>query len=385
MAEEQDEQVCRICFQGAKPGDIFLAPCKCSGSQRWVHHSCLEQWQWSVLDGPNNSRAVRCGICDEFFDCGLLDGPMKVVNTLIKRQRWKAYLPGVAGFLAVCCGLVAAVLGSFMADPASEAHGLRPGCLLISTNEIRHGIFFQSVILMVEHSRWGALGLIVNKPIPPRELDPPSIVDGMGGPVERHGHIAYLYANATRTPTNIPAGLRLVLEGVWWQRITGTRQLPEEVDLGDVIPRKRLYGYAGWAPNQLETEIARRAWRILNASQELVFDPEPATVWNRLTSLLEKDGWGQSAEGRKCGYILSRLRGKVEDHFQKKGLEYKLGTRIGRVLIASVGKRRPASLFEVAEDGLDIKVLSTASKQEFEFTEGQIEQIVREVKDEIKL
>mmetsp|Transcript_148342 Transcript_148342/g.276343 ORF Transcript_148342/g.276343 Transcript_148342/m.276343 type:complete len:296 (+) Transcript_148342:50-937(+) len=288
MAEEQDEQVCRICFQGAKPGDPFLAPCKCSGSQRWVHHSCLEQWQWSVLDGPNNLRAVRCGICDELFDCGLLDGPMKVVKTLIKRQRWKAYLPGVVVVLTVCCGVAAAVIGGVMVQTASEAHGLRPGCLLISTDEIRAGIFFQSVILMVEHSRWGALGFIVNKPIRSRELEPPAIVDGMGGPVQQHGHIAYLYANTTRSPENIPAGLRSVLEGVWWQRLADTMQLPEEADLGDVTPRKRLYGYAGWAPKQLEMEIARGAWRIMNATQDLVFDPEPAKVWRRLTSLIEK-------------------------------------------------------------------------------------------------
>lgn len=288
MADEQDEQICRICFQGVKPGDIFLAPCKCSGSQRWVHQSCLEQWQWSVIDGPNSLRAVRCSICEAPFKCGLLDGPMKVCKTIAKKQRWKPYLPpNLLGLLTVGFMMVAVVVGLLTMQPDAEMSGLRAGTLLVATGQIRAGIFVQSVILMVEHSRWGALGFIVNKPFSLHKHPLPSIVDGTGGPVQQNGHLAYLYTNTTRSPENIPSRLKHVVDGVWWHRLENKKQLAEvEAAVGGVTPKKRLYGYAGWAPRQLEMEIARGAWKLLNATQDVVFDPDPATLWKRLASFL---------------------------------------------------------------------------------------------------
>merc|ERR1719367_237037 len=71
---QQEEQLCRICLQGARQRDAFLVPCNCTGSQRLVHTSCLRQWQWTVIGEPNNKRAYKCGICGARFTCGLLAG-----------------------------------------------------------------------------------------------------------------------------------------------------------------------------------------------------------------------------------------------------------------------------------------------------------------------
>merc|ERR1719419_836983 len=40
--EEEEEDICRYCFG---TGGVLIAPCKCTGSQKWVHEKCLRKWQ----------------------------------------------------------------------------------------------------------------------------------------------------------------------------------------------------------------------------------------------------------------------------------------------------------------------------------------------------
>ena len=41
---EQEEVVCRICRLEAEPDNSLFHPCKCSGTIRFVHQDCLNQW-----------------------------------------------------------------------------------------------------------------------------------------------------------------------------------------------------------------------------------------------------------------------------------------------------------------------------------------------------
>ncbi|CAI5460217.1 unnamed protein product [Closterium sp. Yama58-4] len=42
-AGDEDQPQCRICLES--DGDDLIAPCKCKGSARFVHRSCLDQWR----------------------------------------------------------------------------------------------------------------------------------------------------------------------------------------------------------------------------------------------------------------------------------------------------------------------------------------------------
>jgi putative transcriptional regulator len=48
-------------------------------------------------------------------------------------------------------------------------------------------------------------------------------------------------------------------------------------------PRRSLlaFGYAGWAPGQLEGELQRGAWISVPADEALVFDEDDARKWER--------------------------------------------------------------------------------------------------------
>jgi putative transcriptional regulator len=54
------------------------------------------------------------------------------------------------------------------------------------------------------------------------------------------------------------------------------------------MTRMRLYaGYAGWAPGQLEREILRGNWLIVDGDGAVVFDANPDTLWRREIKLAD--------------------------------------------------------------------------------------------------
>ncbi|CAI5722862.1 unnamed protein product [Peronospora effusa] len=55
--EEEDEEECRVCRGEAEPDRRLFAPCKCSGSIRYTHSDCLDQW----LTHSGKSFCELCG------------------------------------------------------------------------------------------------------------------------------------------------------------------------------------------------------------------------------------------------------------------------------------------------------------------------------------
>ena len=41
-----------------------------------------------------------------------------------------------------------------------------------------------------------------------------------------------------------------------------------------------IAGYAGWAPGQLDNELARGDWHVVEADEDSVFSDRPAEVWD---------------------------------------------------------------------------------------------------------
>jgi putative transcriptional regulator len=55
-------------------------------------------------------------------------------------------------------------------------------------------------------------------------------------------------------------------------------------------PRARvLTGYAGWGPGQLDAELAASAWLISDIQVDLVFDVDPASMWETAIRRLGAD------------------------------------------------------------------------------------------------
>lgn len=60
-----EDSVCRFCWQGSDDGEggELLAPCRCSGSVKYVHRRCLGAWQRTQRSQGALRKSYRCDIC----------------------------------------------------------------------------------------------------------------------------------------------------------------------------------------------------------------------------------------------------------------------------------------------------------------------------------
>lgn len=58
--DDSIENICRVCRSGASPGQELLYPCKCSGSIKYVHEDCLNEWL-------KHSGKEECELCKHRF------------------------------------------------------------------------------------------------------------------------------------------------------------------------------------------------------------------------------------------------------------------------------------------------------------------------------
>jgi len=157
------------------------------------------------------------------------------------------------------------------------------GRLLIATPVIGDANFDRTVVLLLEHTDDGALGLVLNRPTDVAVVDPlpewnglaaqPSVVF-VGGPVEQNAAIG-LGRAGLHPPGD---GWSPVLDRI------GTLDLSRDpADLGLDIEQVRVFaGYAGWGPGQLEGELTVDAWIVCDAESGDVLGDEPDTLWSRV-------------------------------------------------------------------------------------------------------
>ncbi len=144
--------------------------------------------------------------------------------------------------------------------------------------------FDQSVVLLLDCDREGALGVTVNKlastsldSVLPEwtELVAPPRVLFAGGPVSPNGAICVAKLG---DPAEEPPG---------WRRVAGDIGLlhldtPVELAEGGYTALRIYAGYSGWAPGQLEDELARGMWYRIGARDDEIFTADPTGLWRRV-------------------------------------------------------------------------------------------------------
>jgi len=168
------------------------------------------------------------------------------------------------------------------ATPASDT-GPAIGRFLIAKPEVG-GFFAGTVIVLVDHSAGGSLGLIVNRPLEvslaellpelegARGHDEPGF---LGGPVATD-QLLLLVRSGSKPPGAAPVLDHLFVSG---SRET-LRALLAKPQEGTEL--RAYVGYAGWAPGQLEVEIARGDWLLAPGDAASVFTHEPGALWQTL-------------------------------------------------------------------------------------------------------
>ena len=161
----------------------------------------------------------------------------------------------------------------------------RKGRFLVATDKLANTSFQNTVILMTHVSTaFGAQGITINRPanIPisdlfpnVKELEKHKDSLYLGGPVHTNSIFVLMQ---TQRPHE---GMKNVLEDIYFAAGVGaiTHSLTES-QTGETA---RAYaGYAGWAPGQLQNEIKRGDWIIVDANPNIVFQEDTESIWQTL-------------------------------------------------------------------------------------------------------
>ena len=187
--------------------------------------------------------------------------------------------------------VAASLLSATLLHAALPTPGEKParasltGELLIAAPVMTDPRFHQAVVLIAKHDHNGALGIVINRPLGERSLalllkamgEEAQAVTGSvrifaGGPVQPEIGFVVHSADYRRAET-------LDIDG----RVAMTSSREILRDIGNKQgPRKSLiaFGYAGWAPGQLEAELGQGFWFTAPEDPGLVFDLDRDKVWD---------------------------------------------------------------------------------------------------------
>ncbi len=202
-------------------------------------------------------------------------------------------------FLTLACCLVAAAVSADQV-PAT-------GKLLVATDEVRGLHFAETVVLLLHYDETGTLGLVVNRPIDAAPIEAlPELEDlatyrdtlYWGGPVRLSTLRALL---RTDTP---PDDAVQIFDAVHLVNINETL-----LEAASNAANLRFFmGYAGWAPGQLERELAFESWHIVPATEELVFSEDPSDIWRKLVPARQYRAAAEMMEsGARDGSVSQQL------------------------------------------------------------------------------
>jgi putative transcriptional regulator len=155
------------------------------------------------------------------------------------------------------------------------------GQLLVAGPTLLDPNFHRTVVLVVEHSDEGAMGLVLNRPSPiPADRALPELAGALdpddhlwlGGPVQSTSVVVLAdFAGSTVPSMEVRGDLGLV---------------PPDADLDEIagaVRRARAFlGFAGWGPGQLEDELAGDDWIVADLDAADAFDEDPEHLWAKV-------------------------------------------------------------------------------------------------------
>ena len=154
---------------------------------------------------------------------------------------------------------------------------------LIAVPQLVDPNFFRSVVLLVEHSDEGSMGIVVNRPI---ELEIGEFCASQdmtfngdatqpifqGGPVQTDR--AFILHESEQ-------------EGPETETVMGNIRLSYSLESLSMLVEeppehlKVFLGYAGWGAGQLESEIHQNSWLTVKADPAVVFETPPHERWHK--------------------------------------------------------------------------------------------------------
>jgi putative transcriptional regulator len=180
---------------------------------------------------------------------------------------------------------------------------------LIAMPGLQDSGFTKSVVYLCEHSKRGALGLIINKPselnlqhlfdkvdLPMQRQDLTNTPVFQGGPLQtERGFVLHETMHGTPSAGDAPS-----VESVYASTMTipGGLEMTTSRDVLEAIstgagPSRVLVslGYSSWSEGQLETELADNSWLTVAADPTVIFDTPIEKRYDQALKLLGIEAW----------------------------------------------------------------------------------------------
>ncbi|MFY9178585.1 MAG: YqgE/AlgH family protein [Venatoribacter sp.] len=174
--------------------------------------------------------------------------------------------------------------------------------LLVAMPKLRGSEFASAVVYLCEYGEEGAMGLMLNKPLPIQfqdickqlnivKLDTvnPQILSG--GPVNtENGFVLHKEEGPWRSTMCVREDVHL-----------STSKDVLEAIAANAGPRfyRMALGYSGWSAGQLEEELRDNSWLTIEATPELLFETLPEHLYQQA---LAKIGVSMQALGGDAGH-----------------------------------------------------------------------------------
>ena len=183
--------------------------------------------------------------------------------------------------LGAACAIVA--FAAPAAGPSAEAARAKP-VFLVARDGIDNRRYEHAVVLLLDHGRDGASGMIVSRPSDTTlaEAFPQSgrlagrgdpLLDG--GPVEPDS-LAFLFRSkgAVRGTTEVAPGVRMGSSMALLRKLLDRRDPKQDLRV--------IAGLTAWGPGQLGGEIERGDWRTLPVDAHSLLEVAPDALWREL-------------------------------------------------------------------------------------------------------
>ena len=161
---------------------------------------------------------------------------------------------------------------------------LAKGRFLVASRQLLDSQFSQTVVLLLQYGRQGAMGLVINQPTEMKLSNVLPEIEGLqqrSDPVYHGGPVAQKQLMLLIRTASPPEGSHHVFKDIYIS--SSQTVLKRMIEDPASEERFRVYaGYAGWAPGQLDMEVSRGGWHILRADPESVFDKSPPDIWPEL-------------------------------------------------------------------------------------------------------
>jgi putative transcriptional regulator len=160
---------------------------------------------------------------------------------------------------------------------------------LIAMPAMADPFFARTLTYICEHNEQGALGIVVNRPIDMslqalfEQIDVPLEAPDLGGlPVHFGGPVQVDRGFVLHRPVGHWQSSLKIQDGI---ALTTSKDILQAAGRGEG-PEQILVtlGYAGWAPGQLEHELAQNAWLTVGAKPDVIFEMPAET---RLAAAME--------------------------------------------------------------------------------------------------